>query len=150
MFTEGIDPDSFRYALKLIKDGNIFEKFGLDFLSKVLGYQFISAGGVRDRGIDGFEHAFHRSGLARTIYQLSVEEKYKGKIDDSLNKLKKNRINCNRMVYVTNMHVESKDLLVDQLFGKYGIALEIYDRDWFANRVNESTGTIQSYHTFIE
>jgi len=37
MFTEGIDPDAFRYALKLIKDGNIFEKFGLDFLSKVLG-----------------------------------------------------------------------------------------------------------------
>ncbi len=52
----GIDPEAMRYALKKIKDGFIFESFAQEFLSQKLGYEFIPAGGIKDRGIDGLEH----------------------------------------------------------------------------------------------
>lgn len=67
MMMVGVDPSAFRFALGQINDGNIFEQFGLDFLAKVLGYDFIPAGGVRDRGIDGMEHTSNRRGYERAI-----------------------------------------------------------------------------------
>lgn len=146
----GINPEAFRFALAQIKDGNIFENFGLDFMSKVLGYEFLPAGGIRDRGIDGLEHTFHRHGVERTIYQLSIEKDYKGKIRDSIEKLKKNKIKFNRFIYVTNKDVEFMDLLIDELVAKYRLHIAIYDGKWFAMHVNDSATTIQSFHVFVE
>jgi hypothetical protein len=146
----GVDPQAVRFALSQIRDGNIFEQFGLDFLSKVLGYQFIPAGGLRDRGIDGLEHTFHRNGFERTIYQLSIEKDYKGKISDSLDKLKKNNIQYSQFIYVTNIPVPSLDLLVDQLIAGYKKAITIYDCEWLVRRVNDSEATVRSFQVFID
>lgn len=147
---QGIDPEAFRFALSQITDGTIFERFALDFLSKVLGYNFIPIGGVRDRGIDGMEHTFHRHGYERAIYQLTIEKDYKTKIRDSLEKLVKNDIRYDQFIYVTNIPVASKDILIDQFVERYKKAILIWDIDWFANHVNESEVTVRAYQIFIE
>ena len=143
-------PDAIRYALSQIKDGTIFEAFGLDFLSKVLGYQFIPAGGLRDRGIDGLEHTFHRQGLERTVYQISIEKDYKAKTKDTLDKLQKNKVKLTQFVYISNQKIPEKDLLQDELVESYKLPINIYDVDWLANHVNDSDSTIRSFNIFVD
>lgn len=146
----GVDPNAFRFALSMIEDGFVFENFALDFLAKIMGYDFIPAGGLRDRGIDGLEHTFHREGVLRTIYQLSIEKESKAKIRRSLRKLVDNKIDYNQFTYVTSRAVAGVDLLVDQLWGEYGVSVRIYDVNWFANHVNENEGAIRAYQVFID
>ena len=87
----GVDPKSANYAINKIDDGNVFETFAKDFLSKLLGYNFIPIGGMHDKGIDGLERTFYESDKKKTIYQLSIQKTYKSKITASLDKLKLNK-----------------------------------------------------------
>lgn len=148
--TSGVDQQAFRYVLGQIKDGDIFERFGLDILSKVMSYEFVPAGGLKDRGIDGLEHTFHRKGLERTIYQLSIEADSRGKIRKTLDKLTKNRVKYDQFVYVTNIPVVSKDLLADEMVVKYKVAVSIFDEGWLTGHINDSAATIQSYQIFVD
>ncbi len=141
--------EAIEYALSLIKDGNIFEQFSKDLLAKVLGYSFIPAGGIRDRGIDGLEHTFNREGLERTVYQSSIERDSNAKIKETIETLKKNRIKLNQFVYVTNQQVPKKDVLQDELVQRYKIPINIYDLGWLALHVNDSDQTIRSFNIFV-
>ena len=147
---KGVDPEAFEFALSKINDGLVFERFALDFLSKVLGYGFVPAGGVRDRGIDGLEHTFNRERVSRTIYQLSIERGHRAKVRDTLEKLRTNKIRHDRLVFVTNGRVEKKDALVDDMFGRYKIPVTIHDADWFKVHVNDSEQTVNAYSIFID
>ncbi len=142
--------EAIKYALSLIKDGNIFEQFSQDLLAKVLGYTFIPAGGIRDRGIDGLEHTFSREGLERTVYQSSIERDYKAKIKDTIETLRKNKIRVNQLVYVSNQQIPKKDVLQDELVQKYKIPINIYDLDWLALHINDSDQTIRSFNIFVD
>lgn len=146
----GVDPTSVRYAISLITDGRIFESFGKDFLSKCFGYEFVPVGGIQDKGIDGFEHAFCRSDTTKTIYQLSTQKKYRAKMIDSLEKLKRNKIRYTQFVYVTNQIIKNLDQLKEELFDMYGKAVNIFDQNWFAVHVNDTQNTVRSYQIFID
>ena len=146
----GVNAKAFRFALSKIDDGNLFEKFAQDFLAQVLGYEFIPAGGLRDRGIDGLEHTFHRNGQSRRIYQVSIEKDYSSKIRKSLSTLEKNKIEYDQFVYVTNLIIPGKDVLIDELVGKYGKAVSIYDVQWLEVHVNDSDQTVRAYQIFID
>ena len=146
----GIDPQAFSFAMEQINDGFIFEKFAQDFLGKVIGYSFLPVGGIKDRGIDGLEHIFHRDGFERSIYQMSIDKNPKGKIEDTVKKLKKNHIKFDRLVYVTNILVKNKDILIDNFFDTHNILLLIYDQQWFSIHVNESPATVQAYYIFVD
>jgi len=145
-----IDPEGFRFALGLIRDGNIFEKLALDFLAKVIGYQFIPAGGLHDRGIDGMEHTFHRKVFDRAIYQASIEKDAARKIRNTLDKLQSNLIDFSQFIYVTNIPVPQKERLADMLMERYQKSIVIYDVDWFAAHVNDSEATMRTYGIFID
>ena len=147
---DGIDPKSARYAISNIDDGNIFENFAKDFLSKFLGYQFVPVGGLHDKGIDGFQHTFNRSGSTKVIYQFSIQKSYRRKIADSLDKLKSNKIRYDQLVFVTNQAIPSIDLYKDNLIQKYRKAINIFDLEWFAVHVNDSENTVRSYQIFID
>jgi hypothetical protein len=147
---DGIDPSAFKYAVGLISDGDVFERFCLDFLAKILGHEFIPAGGIRDRGIDGFEYTFYRTQTERVIYQLSIQKDFKGKINDTAVKLKENRIKYDQLVYVTNVVIKSKDTLIDELFDKFKKPVVIYDIDWLMSHANDSEGTIRSYKAYVD
>lgn len=146
----GVDPEAFRFALAQITDGNVFEGFGLDFLAKVLQYEFMPAGGLRDRGIDGFEHTYHRRRHDLTIYQLSIQKDYKSKIKGDLNKLKANKIRYSHFYYVTNIPIPAKEQLVDELSEEYKKPITIYDERWLASHVNDSEATLRAFNIFVE
>jgi hypothetical protein len=146
----GVSPEAFGFALGQIKDGNLFERFGLDFLSKVIGYDFVPVGGSKDRGIDGMEHTFHRKGFDRTIFQLSIEKDSRSKIRRSLGTLAKNKIQYSLFTYVTNATVEQKDKLTDDLVEAFEKPIRIFDAGWFANHVNDSEATVRAYEVFVD
>jgi hypothetical protein len=68
----GVDPTSFEFAVSKIDDGFIFERFIQEYLSQVLGYDFVPAGGIKDRGIDELDHIFYAQKYERNIYQMSI------------------------------------------------------------------------------
>ncbi len=146
----GADPRAVEFALGKIDDGAIFERFAKDFLSKVLGAQFVPAGGLHDRGIDGFEHAFFGDRAHLTVYQVSIDQDPKSKIRDTLDKLRKKGVPAERLFYVTNRAVPKKDVLAEDMFGAYKIPIFIWDIAWFKDHVNDSPGTVKSYYVFVD
>ena len=144
-----IDPKSVEFSLSKINDGFIFEDFANQFLSQVLGYEFIPAGGVRDRGIDGLKHVFTQKGYDVYIYQMSIEKNYLGKIKSSLKKLNDNNIKFENFYFITNQEFKNKDIAMDELYNEYKKQIRIYDIKWFSSNVNHSQGTLNVYDRFV-
>jgi hypothetical protein len=145
----GIDPQTFEFALCQVNNGIIFEDFAMSFLAQVLDYEFTPAGGLKDRGIDGLEHVFHRKGFERSIYQSSIEANGEGKLKSSLKKLFDNVIEFDRFYFVTNQIVKNQDKLIDSLFDQYKKPIHIYDLKWLSSRANTNQGAINTFQTFI-
>lgn len=146
---DGVDPKAFEFALSQVDDGFIFEDFSKDYLGKILGYNFIPVGGVKDRGIDGLEHIYSRGDLERNVYQASIEKNCVGKLEKSIEKLVDNKINFNQLYFVTNQIFPNKDKVIDDLFEKHKKPIHIYDLKWMSSQVNTSSSTVNSYHTFV-
>jgi len=143
-----IDPKSLEFALGKIDDGFVFESFAMQFLSQVLGYEFISAGGIKDSGIDGFKHVFNQKGYDSYIYQISIAKDYLNKIKHSLKKLKDNNLKFDKFIFVTNQEFKKKELVIDELINEYKIPINIYDIKWFSSNVNSSQGTLNVFDRF--
>ena len=146
---ENIDVDAFEYALSITDDGIIFEKFALAFLSAVMGYDFMPAGGVKDRGIDGLQSLFDRRGFDTQKYQISTEKDAEGKVTTTLEKLRKNRIRFDTFRYVTNREVKNRDVICDVLSAKYRRSITVLDLRWFVANVLHSEATVNAYRTYI-
>lgn len=144
-----VDPRAFEYALGKINDGFIFERFAQEFISSVIGCEFIPAGGIHDRGIDGLEHIIVQDKPIKNIYQMSIEKEPERKIEKSIKKLFENGIDFDLFVYVTNVRIPDQDQLIDDFYKKYNRRIRIYDGLWLANRVNHSPATIGLYHAFV-
>jgi hypothetical protein len=147
--TVGIDPRNFEFALRQIDNGFIFENFASSFLAQILGYTFVPAGGIKDRGIDGLEHIFYREGIIRSIYQSSIEVNTRSKIQRSLETLVENKIDFDQFYFISNQPVPDQDRLVDELFDKHSKPIHIYNLKWMSSRVNSNQGTINTFHTFV-
>lgn len=145
-----IDIKAFEFALLKVKDGFLFERFALAFLSSRLGYKFTPVGGTKDKGIDGLKFINKRDGFDKTIYQISTELDSKGKIDDSISKLKKNDKSLDRFFYVTSRDVRDKDILIDNAYNNHSTNLVIWDLAWFVSNANYNQGTIIAYKTYIK
>lgn len=145
-----VDKEAFEYAITKIDDGNIFEIFGNDFLSAILGYSFIPVGRTKDKGVDGFQHLFSRNDSQKHIFQLSTELDHVGKIYNTIKKLQENEIEFDRLVYVTNRKINNAESLIDEVFEKTKIPLTIYDIRWFSVHCNQSEQTIKAYQIFVD
>jgi len=145
-----IDKEAFEYAISKIDDGDIFEIFGKDFLSASLGYDFIPVGGSKDKGVDAFQHIFHREGHEKIIFQLSTELEFEGKIYNTITKLKANNISYSKLIYVTNRKINNSEKVIDDVFDKTNIHLNIYDIRWFSTHSNSSDKTIKVYQVFVD
>lgn len=144
-----VDKEAFEYAISKIDDGNIFEIFGKDFLSATLGYDFIPVGGTKDKGVDAFQHIFHRNENEKIIFQLSTELGHEDKIYSTISKLADNHIEYTKLYYVTNRKINNAETLIDNVFEKTNIHLTIYDIRWFSSNSNNSERTIKSYQLFV-
>lgn len=149
MHNETVHSDDVKDMLTVITDGFLFENFAQEFISARMGYRFLSSGGIKDRGIDGLEHASELENKLTSIFQITIDKKPKQKIQDTLEKLKKNGIAYHRLTYVTNISVKNKDELVDFADDNYDISLRIFDGNWIANNCNESVATQSVIVNFI-
>ncbi|MDR4501176.1 MAG: hypothetical protein MRJ96_06970 [Nitrospirales bacterium] len=144
----GVDPKACMCALGHIDDGFVFEDFAKNFLSGRLGYSFVPAGGIRDKGIDGLDHVFNQEGNQKVIYQFSIEKDGEGKASGSVKLLKDNNIKFDRFTYVTNQEIKDKDKLIDELADKHKKPMQVYDLLWFGANVNNSPATVNAYEVF--
>ncbi|QXB28206.1 hypothetical protein I6L35_12860 [Aeromonas sp. FDAARGOS 1405] len=135
--------------LLAIEDGFLFESFAQEFMSSYLGYKFSSSGGIKDKGIDGFEHTTEIEGKPKSIFQMSIDKKTHIKIEDTLEKLSLNNIDYSRLTYITNVSVKNKDALMDLAEEKYNKNLRIYDGQWIADNSNQSEATKATIQNFI-
>lgn len=147
---DAVQADAFEFAMKKIRDGFVFERFAQDLLCQIIGQEFLPMGGVGDNGIDGLEHCFTPTGVARTIYQLSIEANPTSKIRNSLMKLRENKIDCIRFVYVTNQVIKDQDKLAEEMYEEFQVIVIPRDLTWLRGNVNKSQGTIRTFHAFIE
>ena len=145
-----IDKDAFEYAIQKIDDGFIFENFAVSFLSSTLGYEFIPVGGTKDKGVDGYQHIFHRKGKEKIIYQLSTQLTYSDKIEDTILKLQQNNIEFDAIYYVTNRKLNNTDTLIETLYEKYMIQVRVFDIRWFVSNSNNNESSIRAYHSYVE
>lgn len=136
--------------LKLIDDGFLFERFGQEFLTARLGYQFLSSGGLKDRGIDGLEHIVESSKDDKRIFQLSIDKNPENKIEDTIKKLEINKINYSWLTYFTNVKVKNKDELIEKYSDEKNIILRIFDLLWIADNANNSNATKSVVRNFIK
>lgn len=146
---EQIDQTAFQYALSIIDDGFIFEEFAQSFLSAYLGSTFIPVGGSKDKGIDGFQHIFCSGKRSETIYQMSTELGYEGKIRSTIEKLKGNGISYDQFIYVTNRKLSNIEGVINEIWDKEKINVSIYDEPWFVARCAYSPSVINAYQTFL-
>ena len=145
-----VDKAAFEHAISRIDDGDIFEIFGKSFLSAALGYDFIPVGGTKDKGVDAFQHIFHRIGYEKIIFQLSTELGHEAKIYATIEKLKDNEIEYSKLIYVTNRKINNAEALIDEVFQATGIHLTIHDIRWFTTNCNQTEKTIKSYQIFVD
>jgi len=103
-----INKEAFKYALTNFGKGEIFEEFANSFLCYVLADKFVPVGGTKDKGIDGSMRLYQRNTHPTFIYQISTELDYLNKIEDSINKLIKNKITTDQLVYVTSRKINNK------------------------------------------
>ena len=145
-----VDIEAFEYAISKIDDGYIFEKFGKDFLSASLGYNFIPVGGSKDKGIDAYRHVFQRKDHEKIIFQLSTELDHEGKIYATIKKLNDNNIAFSKLFYVTNRKINNTEKLIDEVLEKTDTHLTIFDIRWFSTNSNSSVNTIKVYQVFVD
>ncbi|MBL7557662.1 MAG: hypothetical protein JNM24_17665 [Bdellovibrionaceae bacterium] len=145
-----LDPRAVKDAISFIEDGFIFEKFSASFLAPIVGHNFLPVGGLKDKGIDGISHTFSNEGSQATIYQSSIEKNYETKIEASIQKLKDNKISFDRFIYVTNIQVKNKEKLIEFLWEKFKIPVQIFDMNWFEANANYSEATVNAFNVFVE
>ncbi len=145
-----IDPKDFEFAIERIEDGFVFESFAQSSLAALNGWEFIPVGGSGDKGIDGYQHTFSKKGSERTIVQMSTEKDAVGKIRSSLEKLRRNKKECDRFIYVTNRKVNNSDNIIDEMYTAFQVHVSIHDLNWFTIRCNENQGVIAAYSVFVD
>ena len=145
-----VDKDAFEHAISKIDDGNIFEIFSKEFLAAALGYGFIPVGGTKDKGVDAFQHIFHRAGNEKIIFQISTELGHEAKIYSTIDKLTNNGIGYTKLFYVTNRKINNAETLIDEVFEKKSVHLTLYDIRWFTANCNLSEKTIKAYQIFVD
>lgn len=145
-----VDVDAFEIAISLIEDGFLFENFAKSFLSAIFGYSFIPAGGVKDKGIDAFQHIYTRNDREKIIFQFSTEKDAIGKIKSSIKKLIGNDIDFDQFFYVTSRHLTNKDIIAEKISDEFNKPVTIYDNFWLKTYANYDQTTINAYNVFVD
>lgn len=145
-----VNPEAFEFLLSQIKDGFVFERFAQDLLCEIIGIDFVPLGGVHDRGIDGLDHTFTQKSEPSTVYQISIQDDVRSKLKKTFKALAKNKIVCNRLIYVTSGLVDDKDIIIEELYKEYKTSVIIRDSQWLRGNINHSEGTLRIYTDFVE
>jgi hypothetical protein len=117
------------YALKEYTDYSRFEQLAREVL-RLEGFSRIEPyGGNKDGGRDAVQESLSHDPDQRTVFQFSLQEDVKGKVQETVAKLKKNGIEFRKLVYATNRDVSAtlRDELKTEVRRDSEATLEIYD-----------------------
>lgn len=147
-----LDENSIRIILNDMPDGFVFEHFAQKIFSIVFEDSFIPVGGSGDQGIDGFKQVYHRKDKTKLIYQISTEDVHwqqeTSKVTSTQDKLLKNKIEFDKLNYITNRKIERKDTIEDKFYEKYNMSLTIYDMEWFVSHITSDPRLADVYTSF--
>jgi hypothetical protein len=140
--------DQVKEILSSIKDGFLFERLAQELVAHRMGYKFIPAGGIHDRGIDGLDYCCEAEGNSKSIYQMSIDKTPDQKIRRTVEALHKNDLVYANLYYITNQRVEDKDVIIDKYHASHNINIRIFDVDWLSINVNHSPATQSCMKSF--
>lgn len=87
----------------------------------------------------------------KVAFQYSVSKNFESKINNTVDKLKKNFPSYFILVYLTNFNIGSKgDKLKAKILKEHSIVLDIRDKNWFIERLHGSAGNIAIVEEIIE
>ena len=146
---DSFDPKKVEEVLKSFDNGDMFELFAQEFLAAYLGKEFIPLGKMHDKGMDGLEHVLLSQNKQLKVYQISIQKDGKAKVRDTINRLRKNDIAFDEIIYVTNKNFADIDQFIEKTSDEEGVSLKVWDVSWLSTRVNANDQTISVYNNFI-
>lgn len=147
-----IHPDLIAIALDKV-NGDDFESFSKEFMSAVIGAEFVPLGGMHDGGANGYMddisnvYATERSGI---FYQFSVRKDYEQKIKQTVLRLKEAKKKVKRVIYVTSIEIPKIDNLEIDLSDEFDITISIRDKNYIVCHNNDSISTIAAYEHYLK
>jgi hypothetical protein len=131
--------DRFKYALSNLdgRQWRLFEILANTFLSEEFPSLRPLAGAAGDEGMDA--SLFQATDDPDTILQYSVRQDWSNKVIETCERLQTTQPGTIVLIYTTNQAVGSGgNTLKKSVRGKYGIFLDIRDREWFLTQRNAS------------
>jgi hypothetical protein len=132
-----VPPASIPIALEKC-DTTSFEKYAQTMFGAVIGNTFKPLGGNKDGGADGFVDTDIREDVKKPaiFFQASKEIDIEGKIQRTVNALKKARRDPKTLLYATSRVVKFLDKLQNDLTDELGVSIRIYDGAFFEQKAN--------------
>jgi hypothetical protein len=132
-----ITQSRFEFALKELGSGNWerFEKLASTFLAGDFDEIRTTASPSGDRGRDS---QLYNTGDPTVMLQYSVTKDWRGKIRNTVERIRGEFLSASALVYVTNQVIGSEaDDLVAEMRRQQRILLDIRDRHWFSERLHK-------------
>lgn len=132
--------------------GFSFESFANAFFASIFGTSFRPLGGIHDGGADAFQSGkiWEDVEPIGIFYQASSEKDVKGKIRKTHSRLIEFGRSPKKIVYFTPLSVPHIDRVETELTDKLNCSIRIYDKRYIVSHINNNSGTIASYRTFLE
>lgn len=144
------DPDLIDIALERIQ-GNVFEKFALQYFPALLGVEFAPLGGMHDGGADAFggDPVHERSSRTTHFLQASVQADVKAKIRSTCTRLKEFGREVGSLTLLTSRVVPTVDVVEDSLSEQLGVTVRIRDGAYIRSHANDTAATVAAYEKYL-
>lgn len=138
--------DKIELALSRYTDFFRFERLCIEVMG-YYGYPRIrKIGGYQDDGIDALSSELYLDDTRETrIFQFTMEKNTKGKIENTVKKLIKNKIDYDELILVTSQTVNNIDRLSKSFRFEYAKTLQIYDLSTFVTVISRHQDILERY-----
>lgn len=134
-----VAPNRAAEALAVV-EGFPFERFVSDFMSALLGSEFVPLGGVNDGGADGL-----LADAKGRFLQTSIRDDVATKIRHTVKRLREFGREPKQLIYVSSKEVRFPDTIEDELTTELDVTIRIRDAGYIKSHLNDSSGTRAAY-----
>lgn len=131
--------------------GERFEQLAKIIFGGLFGEEFIPLGGMHDGGADGFyvPHVY-ASKKPDTFFQFSVTdaERAKTKVNQTISSITKSGRDLRQLIYSTSELLPKQDILITEIFDKYGVLLMVRDRERLKQVINSNVKANRGFLDF--
>jgi hypothetical protein len=137
-------------ALDRMTDFTEFERLASEIMYEEGWIDIKPLGGVADLGQDAVSERIYRpeGDISRTVFQYTLQEYLPGKVDDTIEVLRKNHVEFTELIVVTRHAISSEAQMKMKRDARitYKVALDIYERKTLANRLAHLENGIYNRH----